>query len=223
MTQRLYPEAIRGLWFLIPEETSRQEVAAGEAAAEVLVMRLDGSFRRLSYEGGQMREREHGDYTFDGDFLITRGRSTETYRVRPQQWWRWEIETKKDAFELVRSLDDLARPRQELGEEAARDLRILPLRADVEPVLEDPLGLVHLTFSRAQDPLLGVVSVEVDEDSQQVWLGIGRVATELSEELWARLAQEVVCGVYLEDRGHEPSALRVRWLETSQEVELELD
>lgn len=222
MAERLYPEAIRGSWFLLEQEQSAEEVAAS-GKLDVISFRFDQRFVRHQSKSGSLREKESGDYTFDGEFLITRSRNTETYRVRPDGWWRWDIETKKDAFVLRRALTTpLAGA---ISGEDARAIRILPIRVKARPILEGDTGLHELTYDRGgelEEPVVvGLASVELDRERGAAWIGLTPLVEGIAPKTWARVAHESLFDLHLGDVS-EVTSLEVLSLDSGEVTAFEL-
>lgn len=201
MTSRPYPEAIRGAWYMMRQEEPVDK-ARERDTYELYIYRLDGTFSRIQLKDGHVKSQEHGDFTFDGEFLITRGRNTETYRVDAKSTREWTIETKKHAFTMKRSLfapDDAA-----LSSADLRDIRILPIRVKVT-FPSDTLGTSHglLTFDRGGDlekPLiLGEVAVELLNNRKLCWIGLTKRADGIEPQTWDRILRESVFDLGLED------------------------
>ncbi len=128
MPHRPLPEAIRGCWFFIPDASPQTQ--SGQKNSSIIHFNLDGSYERFQIKDNTRKTVEQGTYTFDGMFLILRGRNTDTYRVHPEGFSRWNIEGKKDGQALVR-----AYPSQissaELTSAQIKDIRNLPIRVTV--------------------------------------------------------------------------------------------
>ena len=197
MTDRLYPEVIRGAWFLYKGELSDPtEIPLDEC--DLLVFRRDGTYSRHQTKPDSPREVEHGTHTFDGEFLITRGRSTETYRVSPHSETHWVLETKKHALQLIRHVNA---NRFDLDEAAARSIRILPMRARgsawgdgatlVQPIVFAPQDAAPVT--------LGLASIELDRTRSSCWVGVSRLAGGLEDATWHRIVHESLFDLGLDD------------------------
>ena len=201
MTSRPYPEAIRGAWYMMRQDDSIDK-ARERDTYELYIYRLDGTFSRIQLKDGHVKSQEQGDFTFDGEFLITRGRNTETYRVDAKSPREWHIETKKHAFVIRRSLyasDDAV-----LSSSDSRDIRILPIRVKVA-FPNDALGTSHglLTFDRGgelQKPLiLGEIAVELQPDHKLCWIGLTKRADGIEPQTWDRILRESVFDLGLEE------------------------
>lgn len=194
-SSRSLPEAVRGCWYLVPTE---YDLSKGvEGSYQVYTFGLDGSFRRHQVKSGRLKQAESGDYTFDGNFLILRGRQTETYRVRRPLEWRWELEGKNKDQYLMRALVDEA-GFTELDEGAGRSLRILPLRAQVEQDFEEgpPMYRVVYRGDEGGDAvLLGTFFVEDHPDGRR-WIGLTPMASGLEESTWERIISDSFLDMY---------------------------
>jgi hypothetical protein len=102
--QQPLPETIRGAWYNVGSGGSVAETVQEDG--EILVFDLDGGFVRYELDEGHRAKSEEGDYTFDGQFLILRGKNTTTYRVDVEAPWRWRLEGKRDERLLLRGLVD---------------------------------------------------------------------------------------------------------------------
>jgi hypothetical protein len=213
MSERLWPEAICGAWFM--GEPEGMEQAWREGVCDLYLFRVDGTFTRWGRRKGYVRETERGDYTFDGDFLITRGRNTETYRVGVEARGDWTLEDKKGQSRMVRRLVEQAA----LPEDAARDLRILPVRVTFAPLLEETPEVLLASYTRGEDEhALGLVTLE--RRRERGWAGVTRLESTLGRETWARAIAE---GAPSRDEALEGlKALDVEFVEDGEVVEASL-
>lgn len=199
MTKLLRPEAVRGVWFLLNGESD--PLKAREAQTfDVMTFGMDGAYACATLKNGFRRQHEAGDYTFDGEFLITRGRNTETYRVNVRSPWRWELEDRRHTITIVRALFDEEAGRPTLAESYARDLRILPLRAQFREFGQSELSAYEIVYDAGGElerPIvLGTLAVEfLDED--WTWLGIMPTVTGVDAKTWGRIAREGFLGFHL--------------------------
>jgi len=220
---RLKREAIRGAWMMTAED-DELHAARAKTTFALYVFALDGSFQRLALKDGHVREREQGTYTFDGEFLITRGRSTETYRVTVHALWHFELESKRKVFAMRRALvTELERGLPELDEAHARDLRILPLRASFAK-LTDEAEVYWAKYDRSGelvDPVeLGLVSVERRPDVGRIWVGVTPLRAGLDATTWGRIAKDALVDLNLEDtEGVETVVVRTTTDGAEQELE----
>lgn len=197
MTDRLYPEVIRGAWFLYKGELSDPtKIPLDEC--DLLAFRRDGTYSRHQTKPESPRELEHGTHTFDGEFLITRGRSTETYRVSRRSETHWVLETKKHAIQLIRHVDQAS---FELDESAARSIRILPMRAKGSKWVDGATLVQPIVFAPqdASPITLGLASLEVDKTRSSCWIGISRLASGLDDATWHRIVRESLFDLGLDD------------------------
>jgi len=201
MASRPYPEAIRGAWYVLREDEDFEK-AREKTTYEIFIYRLDGTFSRIQLKDGHVRSQEQGDFTFDGEFLITRGRNTETYRVSAQSARVWNIETKKHTFTMRRSL--YAADATVLESSDLRDIRILPIRVKTT-FPNDALGISHglLTFDRSgelDEPLIvGEVAIELLAERKVCWIGLTRRAGGIEAKTWDRILHESVFDLALEE------------------------
>ena len=183
MSERLWPEAICGAWFMGQPEGLEQ--AWREGVCDLYLFRVDGTFTRWGRRKGYVRETERGEYTFDGDFLITRGRNTETYRVDVKERGDWTLEDKKGTSRMVRLLGAKA----ELPEDAARDLRILPVRMAFAPLIEEAPEVLRASYTRGgEEYALGLVTLE--RRGERGWAGVAAMESTLERETWKRALAE---------------------------------
>lgn len=187
MSERPYPETIRGAWFLIPEKTTRA-VAHREQTYELLHFELGGGFAHTQVKGGQAKHQLGGEYTFDGEFLITRTRASETYRVQSPELTRWIIETPKGSESLHRTLRDSHGP---ISAELQKELRILPIKARPHVMLSCEKSPWLLAVETEQGALeLGVVSVDASLAPQRLWLGVMPLVEGVELRTWLRILTE---------------------------------
>lgn len=189
MTERPLPEAIRGTWFLLPEEGDVEETLQDDG--ELVALHLDGTFTRYDVSGGGKEEAETGDYTFDGAFLILRGRNTHTYRVHFESDWYWFLEGKKKSRRLMRGLIE-ERDVFTADDEERRDM-IVPTRTRVECLWSDesdaPLELVYKP--KGGEPVrIGWFSVEVEPAADNLWIGVTPLVTNLEPQAWEKIVRQ---------------------------------
>ncbi len=183
MSERLWPEAICGAWFRGAPEGMEQ--AWREGVCDLYLFRVDGTFTRWGRRKGYVRETERGEYTFDGDFLITRGRNTETYRVDVKARGDWTLEDKKGQSRMVRLLGE----KVALPEDVARDLRILPVRMEFAPLVEEAPEVLRASYTRGdQEYALGLVTLE--RRGERGWAGVTPMESTLEHETWKRALAE---------------------------------
>ncbi|MEM1347408.1 MAG: hypothetical protein AAGI01_02560 [Myxococcota bacterium] len=221
--ERLKPEAIRGAWMKTAEHDDVQAARARMTFA-LYVFALDGSYQRFVFKDGHVREREQGTHTFDGEFLITRGRSTETYRVTVRSLWHFELESRRKEFSMRRALvEDLVGGVPKLADSHARDLRILPLRASFVRLTEEA-EVFWARYDRSgelAEPLdLGLVSVERRPEVGRIWVGVTPLRAGLDAATWGRIAKDALVDLNLEDTDAMGTVV-VRTTTDGQEQELE--
>jgi hypothetical protein len=194
----LLPEAIRGAWYLLPDEADPHTLE--HKKAQQLFFELDGSFTRYKIKRGERRrEHETGDYTFDGNFLITRGRSTDTYRVHPEGFWRWDLEEKKGDYVLLRGpfeADDFFTITPDQREELQR----VPIRIAVQsPFVDDDeraiFELVHRPEDGEERPAGSLWADRVG--SEILHIGLTPIVAGVDAALWERVVAESFLDVYL--------------------------
>ena len=187
MVSQTHPEAVRGTWYYVPEDF---ELADGlKKPHQILAFRVDGSFTRYQVKNERRKVVETGDYTYDGNFLILRGRSTDTFRVRRPFFWRWELEGKKKDQHLLRAL---VAPHHlpALSESQARDLRILPLRARIHADHDGDDLIYRMVFTESEEPiLLGTFFVEPHTDGHR-WIGLTPLVQGVEPKTWERIIRD---------------------------------
>lgn len=190
------PEAVRGCWYFLPDDFDLRD--GRPDSYKVMKFAVDGTFSRYDIEGNQRKLGESGDYTFDGNFLIVRGRRTNTFRVHRPSFWCWDLEGKKDSFTLLRGfvgseeLDDL--PVDE-----RRDIKLLPRRAQVVADFDDDDVIHRLIYERGvrDRRLLATFSVERGDDS--LWIGLTSLVTGVETSTWERIVSESYLAMFLND------------------------
>lgn len=193
------PEAVRGCWYFVPADF---EFDGGlKRDREVLAFGVDGTFRRYTIEDRRRRRAEAGDYNFDGDFLILRGRKTRTFRVGRSTFWRWELEEKNDSFQLARGFVDGA-DLDELDARVCRDIRLLPRRARIESDFdgEDVIYRVVYDGQEGQRRQLGSLSAQRDDDDR-LWVGVTPLVRGLESEVWQQIVRESFVDTHLDVAG----------------------
>ena len=141
--QQPLPESIRGAWYNVGSGEPVEEIV--DEDGEVLVFDLDGGFVRFELEDGRRTKSEEGDYTFDGQFLIVRGKNTSTYRVDVEAPWRWRLEGKRNERLLLRGLVDRAET-VELSDERVEAIGRMPGRVFVRSAFDGDEGGEICTF-----------------------------------------------------------------------------
>ncbi len=211
MSERLWPEAICGAWFMGKPDGMEEAWRAG--VCDLYLFRVDGTFTRWGRRKGYVRETERGDYTFDGDFLITRGRNTETYRVDVTSRGDWSLEDKKGTSRMVRRMRDPIG----LTDEVARDLRILPVRMAFAPLLDETPEVLRASYERVGEVHeLGLVTMERRGD--RVWAGVTAWETTLERQTWVRALAESSRGELFAGA----KAIEVEFVEDGETIEAKL-
>lgn len=201
MTDRLLPEAIRGAWYSLPDEPEEVDDAL-EEDGEVLVFRLDETFDRyrIAEEGG-LEEDERADYTFDGDFLILRGSSTETFRIEPVAPWKWEGEKKSEDRRLLRGTYAGDEP-IDLGSERVAEIERLPGRVYVKSALRGPPSATIGTFvhedGEGDEVDIGAVCAQYDGNEVR-WIGATPYADGIDKGTWRSIVEDAYLDIYLDD------------------------
>lgn len=194
MSERLLPEAIRGSWYLLPEEGSLEEALADNG--QLVALHIDGTFTRYTADTTSKAVKEEGDYTFDGDFLILRGRNTDTFRVHIEEDWCWFLEAKKKNRRLCRGLiagDDFIA----LDEESRREIDRLPMRVSVQSVYDDEEGAIFDLVYQPKEgdkQRVGCFSVDPDPETGALWVGLTALATNLEASTWEKVIRKSYLG-----------------------------
>lgn len=203
MDVELFPESIRGGWYLLPSEGDLEE--ALEESGAVVVFSLEGDFERFDLTAGERELDESGDYTFDGQFLILRGTTTQTFRVHPTATWRWELEGKKDDQVLLRGLTEHESP-FELDTKRAKEIESVPARVFVRSEFGGPsegeiCSLIH--ESEGEELKLGACFAEPAEEGS-TWIGVSSFVEGLSETLWERIVRRSYVEIYRDGALDDP-------------------
>lgn len=213
-SSRSLPEAVRGTWYFVPVDFDLSSGSTG--AYQIYSMSVDGAFRRYQVKLGRSKLAESGDYTFDGNFLILRGRQTETFRVKRPEFWRWELEGKRKDFLLLRGLIGPEHFYSLSGDEA-RNLRILPLRAQIESDFDEGPQvhrIMYRTESEEKDHLLGLFFVEEQLDGKR-WVGLTRLVEGLEENTWERILRDCYFDL-TQGRPEDVTVVTLRFLDTDE-------
>ena len=194
---RPLPEAVRGCWYYLPRPVDVPAVRDGDEL-QTISFDVDGSFRRYMIKGSRRKICERGDYTFDGNFLILRGRRTHTYRVQRPTYWHWKLDGKKKNFALLRGLKN-GDPSQQLSDKDCRDIRLLPLRARIEADFENDDVIYRVVFDAQTGPrrLLATFFVE-HLDSPSPWIGLTPLSEGIDAPTWERIIRESFLDMYLD-------------------------
>lgn len=198
MQNNLLPEAIRGAWLLITDKladptTPGGALRAGELADQAQLIRfgIDGEFQAFPIKDGQLADqpKRAGDYTFDGDFLILRAKSTDTFRVSVDAPWCWALEARKKRRRLVRGLLGSA-DITPLDPQEANEIDLLAARVKVKtPLSGEHPALYELQFEQASaDPLrLATFSADPDAEFGELWLGLTPLVEGLKPNTWQKI------------------------------------
>jgi hypothetical protein len=203
MAERPLPENIRGSWYFVSlKEASRDPE---NPPFQVFQFTLDGRFSIFAIRNGARLEKEKGEYTFDGNFLILRGRTTETYRVRAETYWRWALEGKKEAYHLSRGLVSEA-DLIELSEQESKEVRILPIRVSVVPEASIPDVIYELGFeSTEHGRRLSVANFFTEVVEHRMWIGLTPYVQGIDPRTWERIIQDSFLDFFL----NKPEGIRV--------------
>lgn len=213
MSSRFLPEAIRGVWFYVAEDFEMDR--GHERTRQQLAFRIDGSFTRYQIKNDSRRAIENGDYTYDGNFLILRGRNTDTFRVRQKGHWRWDLEGKKKEHHLLRALIDLDAP-PELSASVARDIRILPLRVQIKGRFSGPDTIFEAIYKPTEgEPILvGTFFTETHPD-QKRWVGITPLVQGIEIKTWERIIEDSFLDLFA-GKPDDVSVVTLRLLDTGE-------
>jgi len=198
MTEKLLPESIRGGWYFVPATEDVGEVV--DEQGEILVFHLDRTFVRFEIEEDARREAERGEYTFDGQFLIVRGSSTDTYRVDAESEWRWHLEGKKDDKLLLRGLIDRVET-VDLPGERRDEIERMPMRVFVRSIFDGAqAGEICMLIHEADDEeiAIGALYAEAPEDGE-MWIGVTPFVEGLNIEIWERIVRESYLDIHRDD------------------------
>lgn len=211
MAERPPPESIRGSWYYLPGSLDPHNL--GDKPPQVLRFRLDGTFTRYIARDDGWLEKEKGDYTFDGAFLIVRGRNTDTFRVRTEHFWRWSLEGKKEEQVLLRGLvteEDFVK----LGAEDQKEIRILPIRVSVRARTDTDDAVFDLLYKSDTVELL-VASFFVERDGAKVWVGVSPFVEGIEAKTWERIIRESYLDIF-RGKPREVQVVTVRMLESGE-------
>lgn len=188
MRERPLPESIRGSWYYLPANTDPR--TTGEKGIQMYRFRLDGTFSLYGGRPGSWSERERGEYTFDGQFLIIRGRTTETYRVKSNRYWRWTLEGKKEDYVLLRG-KATEENFEALPPEQAKEIRILPIRVLITSEYDEREGIFELIYEseNVRKPV-GSFFVEHNTEDGKMWVGLSPWVDGLEPKTWERIIRE---------------------------------
>lgn len=201
MAERPPPETIRGSWYYLPESANPRALA--DKTPQVLRFRLDGTFTRYLARESEWVEKENGDYTFDGQFLIVRGRNTDTFRVRTDDYWRWVLEGKKEEQVLLRGLVT-KKDFVDLNADDQKEIRILPIRVSVEAPANVNDAVFELIYRKDTGERV-VGSFFVEREGPKIWIGLSRFVRGIDDKTWERIIRDSYLDIF---RG-KPSDIRV--------------
>ncbi|MFU8804284.1 MAG: hypothetical protein ACNA8W_10780 [Bradymonadaceae bacterium] len=213
MSKRPLPEAIRGCWYYVSHKFDLDERPL--RPRQILCFRVDGSFSRYQLKEQSRKELEKGDYTFDGHFLILRGRNTDTFRVRSDDFWKWTLEGKKDDHFLMRGLVTES-AFQPLSTEDQKEIRILPLRVNVRSDFEGPDLIYDLVYQPSEKEPTAVGSFFVEHHADgRLWIGVTPYVEGITTKTWERIIQDSYLDFYL-GKPDDIRVVTVRLLDTSE-------
>ena len=194
---RPLPEAVRGCWYLLPGDSDVPPDP--EDPHRVMAFEVDGTYTRYDIARGRKKEGECGEYTFDGNFLILRGRRTHTYRVRRPTYWHWQLEGKKKTHLLLRGLISLEVGDEQLPPEEQRDISLLPLRARVEADFEGQDVIYRLVYEHGERDrrILATFCADHRPDAP-LWIGLSPLVVGLEPRTWERIIRESYLGMHLD-------------------------
>lgn len=216
MTNPPPPEAIRGCWFFIPDASPQAQ--SGQKISSLLQFNLDGSFTRFQIKDNTRKDIEQGTYTFDGKFLILRGRITDTFRVSYSSFFHWNLEGKKDGQALVRGFikpDNLP----ELSPTEQKEIRLLSLRVAINDEQTHPLsaelteskdgisnGIFQLTYQNTEQQSVHIANFFVEyHPNNRLWIGLTPFTPDIDPELW----QRIICDCFLDNYLKKPDDIAV--------------
>ncbi len=211
MAERPPPESIRGSWYYLPSSLDPHNM--GEKPPQVLRFRLDGSFTRYIARDDGWIEKEKGDYTFDGAFLIVRGRNTDTFRVRTEAFWRWTLEGKKEEQVLLRGLvtaDNFIT----LGADDQKEIRILPIRVGVQARADTDDAVFDLVYRGEQGEVL-VASFFVEREEHKLWVGVSPFVQGIEGKTWERIVRESYLDIF-RSKPRDLQVVTVRMLDSGE-------
>lgn len=208
MAQRPPPESIRGSWYYLP--ISQDPHHLGDKPPQLMRFRLDGTFARYIARDDVWLEKEKGEYTFDGAFLIVRGRNTDTFRVRTDQFWRWTLEGKKEEQVLLRGLvtdEDFTT----LGAEDQKEIRILPIRVAVRARGDHDDGVYDLVY-RHDGGEVHVGCFFIEREGAKLWVGVSPFVDGIEPKTWERIIRESYLDIF-RSKPRDVQVVTVRLLE----------
>ncbi len=187
------PEDVRGCWVASRPEDSVSTLA--QKKHDAYAFDIDGAFRHHTVKAcGEVTQKEEGHYTFDGQFLILRGRRTHTFRVQPVTPWQWKLEGKKKTLVLTRGYIE-ARDFHTLGGDKAQELALIARRFRFHTALQGPDPIWRLIKPERGDDLpLAILSMDISANSSAPWVGVTPLVTGISAESWERILSSAAKG-----------------------------
>lgn len=190
------PEAVRGCWYYLPHSF---DITEGKPEShQILCFGVDGSFARYDVEDDQREEGETGDYTFDGNFLILRGRRTDTFRVHRPAYWHWSLEGKKESFTLLRGFVG-SEKLDRLPADECNDIRLVPRRARVEADFDGDDIIHRLIYERGVRDRRLLATFSVDSGDDYFWIGLTPLVAGIKPSTWDRVVRESYLGMFRKD------------------------
>jgi hypothetical protein len=198
------PEDIRGGWYRVPAGSNPAEAVEEDGA--LLQFGLDGEYAEYEIEGGQLRESEVGEFTFDGSFLILRGGRTVTYRAEPAAAWHLDLESKSDESWMLRGLFDPREVGGELDGEQIEEIRRTPAKVLVRSPVgmgdeQEVVSFVDETPEGASTVLGAGCRAWLSDDHSSMWVGVTPTVDVLSSEAWRAIVREAFLDAYLGETG----------------------
>lgn len=202
MPHRPLPEAIRGCWFFIPDASPHSQ--SGQKNSSIIHFNIDGSYERFQIKENARKTIEQGTYTFDGMFLILRGRNTETYRVHPEDFSRWNIEGKKDGQALVRGYASHFNATElSVVQKEIHTTHVTVIDAYTHPILKNESnggsnGIYQLTYTSSTQSNENIANFFVEVHSgNRLWIGLSPCINNIKPATWQRIIQDCYLDIYL--------------------------
>ena len=214
MAERPLPETIRGSWYYYA--ASQNPMEPGDRGNLIYRFRLDGSFGLYAVRDGNWIDKEKGDYTFDGQFLIIRGRNTDTFRVKPYAFWKWGLEGKKEEHILSRAR--ATEDNVSLTPEQQKEIRILPIRVSVRSAADSTDGIYELVYSAHETEIIvGGLFVEYDHEEGRMWIGLSEFTEDLEAKTWERIIRESFLDLHM-GKPNDVNVVTLRTLHNNESV-----
>lgn len=202
MPHRPLPEAIRGCWFFIPDATPHSQ--SGQKNSSIIHFNIDGSYERFQIKENARKTMEQGTYTFDGMFLILRGRNTETYRVHPEGFSRWNIEGKKDGQALVRGYASHFNATElSVAQKEIHSKNVAVIDDYTHPTLKNENnggsnGIYQLAYTSSAQPHENIANFFVEVHAgNRLWIGLSPCIKNIEPATWQRIIQDCYLDIYL--------------------------